>query len=1372
MRTPLRTRILAGAWALAAALACPTQAQPVSADGVWAQLAEAPEQVLGGLPAVRPVEGRALFLDLAALEGILKNAPMERPGVLRRSAWVITLPRPDGVWERFAFAESPVMEPALQARYPQIRTYMGQGLDDRGSTLRFDLTQQGFHAQVIRPSADGSAERGAWYIDPLTRGDRSFYTSYWRGALPSPGPWHCETTGERVLPEGAGEDGGGLEVQLRSYRVAVAATGEYTAFASLPNAPNVADGLAAVATSINRVNGLYRIDLDINLILVSNNDQVIYTDAATDPFSGNMAAMQGQNAATLDGVIGSGNYDLGHLCHQVAGAGGSGNAGGIGSVCTALKGRGFTSAGAPTGTFYWIDYLAHEMGHQLGGNHSYNGIGGNCGAQRVASAAYEPGSGISVMGYAGICDSDNLATANPPTGASLPMFGFRSIVEISASTSAMGCGQLVDTGNHRPGATAPAGPFYVPTRTPFRLWASATHYESPELNSVSWEQADLGPARALGADTGANEPLFRNFMHSPFDGSQERLIPRLSTILSGTPALGETDVLFNRTSTFRAVVRDNNAQAGGCNMADTVVQFVQVPGNGFKVTAPGAGAYCAGQTVTVTWNVAGTNQPPFNNSQVDIVMSFDGGQTWPYGLASEYPNNGSAVVTLPAFPTTQARIKVQPVGGIFFSISPGNLEITPEPPSIAVQPQPISACPGDSRQLTVTATVGPIVRYQWRKGSSNIAGATNPTLPLPAMSYADTGDYDCVLSNGCGTVITNAVRVQVGVSFDAQPLDQSVQPCQTVSLGVQARGVGSLAYQWRRNGVAMTPEPHITGIAGPTLTFNGIRQEDDAKYECAVTDSCGTRPSNPAAITLPTPPWVQTPMNAAPHVALEALSPWTTAFDEHRGVLVMYGGLTFGGGSTNSLWEYDGIEWRNIQDGSTQINTSGGQQLMEGFWAPNVDEGIVMVYNPDDHLVYLIGDGSWAWPMAVWTWDGQHWQRPYYGPMMGGHSNYRAVYDRARHKILIVRSVNNGNTSESIYYDPVANTMSAPIAMQPALPTGVANSYLYYDERRQLAFRYANDIPEFQAPFLATFDGTSWTRIAGAAADFRGWRDARWEYDPVRGVVNTMGSYVGDAFGWYTFTWQFPSGARWGTALPPANDWSTLLPDGAPRNPGGASLSPVNNWRTRAMTFDRRRRAMVASGYLYPGPLTWRTYERRYLDAPMFDRAPRDVPLVIGQPAVLRAYGAGAGTLAYRWTRNGQTLANGPAPGGGTISGATTDTLTINPAGGADAGQYTCTITNACGSLQSAPALLGTGSIACAPADIATEGSADPLAGPDGFITGTDFDLFVIAYFAETRRGDGSLIADITGSDGFGGPDGFVTGTDFDRFVEIFFVGC
>jgi len=607
-----------------------------------------------------PQAYRTIKLNVEELRNVLSNVPMEFSIESKSSAVKISLPFPDGTMQEFRIVESPVMANELSEKYPDIKTYIGIVEGNNLISARIDFTPLGFHAMIYTP--DGNI-----FVDPYSLFDiENYITYYTKDYVNESKSFDCDVVSDQsrldelnylresmiLTPTGP---------QLRTYRLAVACTGEYTSFfgGTVPNA------MAAIVTTVNRVVGVYEKEVAVRMILVANNDTLVFTNASTDPYSNNDGgAMLGQNQTTVDARIGSPNYDIGHVFST-----GGGGVAYLGVICVnGWKAQGVTGSGAPVGDPFDIDYVAHEMGHQYGGNHTFNSTSGSCGGgNRNASTAYEPGSGSTIMAYAGICGSHNLQSNSD---AYFHTISFDEIVAYTNFGSGNGCAVITNTGNNAPTVTVPTGGFYIPKSTPFSLTGSAADPNGDAL-VYHWEEFDLGPAGAPGSPSG-NAPIFRSWNPT---SSPTRYFPRLTNLINNTTVIGELLPSYTRTLTFRLIARDNLSIGGGVNYA--TVQF-NVDGNSgpFAVTSPNTNVTLpGGSSQAITWNVTNTNAAPVNCANVNILLSTDGGQTFPTVLLASTPNDGSENVVIPNTPSTTARIKVEAAGNIFFDISNANFTI-------------------------------------------------------------------------------------------------------------------------------------------------------------------------------------------------------------------------------------------------------------------------------------------------------------------------------------------------------------------------------------------------------------------------------------------------------------------------------------------------------------------------------------------------------------------------------------------------------------------------------------------------------------------------------------------------------------------------
>ncbi len=639
---------------------------PDTQDG-WQVLPSLPN-LPGKTAELSLTRANALSLDPASIRATLAQAPQEfTTGV--DGALTIKLPTPTGRWDTFAVWDSPIMEKGLADQFPDFKTYVGQSLDNPTETLRLSLTALGLQAQVL------GSTTGSWYIDPYFHLDQSAYVSYYKHDMNAPTQqWVSNSLEADGTDSNATSDLGGGTVNaqpaiagtLRTYRLAVACTGEYAAYFG----GTVTNAMSAIVAAVNRVTGVYETELDIRLNLVANNASIVYTNSATDPYTNNNGStMLGQNQTNVDSVIGTANYDIGHVFST--GGGGVAYLGVVGKAGS--KAGGVTGSSAPTNDAFWIDYVAHEMGHQFGGNHTFNSQTGSCsGGNRNASTAYEVGSGSTIMAYAGICGTDDLQPHSDP------YFSFISFQEIVAYTTTAGSAGntsavQTSTGNNAP--TVSAGSNYtIPANTPFVLTATGS---DPDGNTVTygWEERDTGAALALsGGDNGAS-PLFRSYNPTT---DPTRTFPRLSKILANSTAIdGEVLPTTSRSLKFRVTARDNRAGGGGVNQADMTVTTVNTAA-AFALTSQNtAVTYAGGSTQNITWNVAGTTANGINVANVKISLSIDGGNTYAYVLVPSVANSGTAAVQMPyGLSTTQGRFKVEAVGNIFFDVNNANTTIT------------------------------------------------------------------------------------------------------------------------------------------------------------------------------------------------------------------------------------------------------------------------------------------------------------------------------------------------------------------------------------------------------------------------------------------------------------------------------------------------------------------------------------------------------------------------------------------------------------------------------------------------------------------------------------------------------------------------
>lgn len=675
-----------------------------SSIAYWTRVEES-SIVLKGNRQIIPKRYQTWSLDLEKLKTLLALAPNEQTVPLHLSEQTIDLVDPTGAIQTFKVVEAPMMEAELQAEYPTIKTFSLKGITDKYANGKLDYNDFGLHATIRSP-------RGDYFIDPYATGNTQEYIIYFTtdfekdpaSIIPEAGLIQEE---QKSVPSIEAEDTKKKENakvaaacvgdKLRTYRLAVACTGEYAQAATGSSTPTVSQVLSKVVTTVNRVNSVYESEVSVRLVLVNNNSSILFTDPATDPFNGNNNAgtLISESQTVIGGNIGSSNYDIGHTFST--GGGGLAN---LGCVCTSGKARGITGSPSPVGDPYDIDYVAHEMGHQFGGNHTFNANTGSCSGNRNGSTSMEPGSGITIMAYAGLCGGANNLGPN-----SIPYFhavSYDEIVNFTNIGTGNNCAAPSNTGNNAPVVDAPIT-FNIPKITPFELTGSATDADGDAL-LYSWEAYDRG--LAAGNWNSGSVPYFRSY--AP-DTIPYRMFPRLSVVLGGstTGQKGEYYPQSAQTLNFRLSARDGKMGGGGICFAAT--QVVVTNAGPFKVTDPNVAGitWYQGAWPVVTWDVAGTEAAPISCDKVNILISTNAGVSF-FPVVTDTENDGIASVPVPpvSAPVSTCRLRIECANNIFFDINDFNFAISDivnnDPLANAQAPKLLLSPNPSSSKLTVS----------------------------------------------------------------------------------------------------------------------------------------------------------------------------------------------------------------------------------------------------------------------------------------------------------------------------------------------------------------------------------------------------------------------------------------------------------------------------------------------------------------------------------------------------------------------------------------------------------------------------------------------------------------------------------------------
>ena len=607
---------------------------------------------------------RTFALDLETIQTTLANASTESIS--------IQLPMPNGTEERFQVEYAPVMHPALAAKYPQIRAYKIRSVENPTIKGRLDCSPYGLNAYIF-------TETGEVSIHPYAQGDTDYYVAYSSSDIQFTAG-NAPTTGCGVNPLEEHNHAPALEspvvterddtpVEVYVYELALACTAEY----GLAKGGTVESVMASFNTAVNTVNAIFEQEVGTRLMLIANNDELIFLDPDTDPYNNinDAASLLNQNTNAIVNTVGIplDDFDMGHVFTN----GCINNLGGIASpsqVCGDGRARGVTCHSSSDIQGIAIRIMAHELGHQFSLGHSWN----NCPPtedQYAPQSAYEPGAGTTIMSYSGTCGDQNIQFGTDAYYSAGSLEEFFTYTRLDQGSE---CATVETTSNNEPELTLNyEDGFYIPVSTPFELIADGSDEDGDPI-TYCWEQFNLGPYSPLGSPVG-NAPIFRSY---PPTASPVRIFPRIQTIIANETDIAELLPTYNRDLSFRCTVRDNNDDVAGVvwEQVDFLVTETAGP---FLVESPNTGneVWEVGDYVEVSWDVANTTNSLVNCQNVNILLSITGGTNFTVPLAENVPNDGSQFVTVPNFVTGIARIKVAAADNVFFDISNESFEIAP-----------------------------------------------------------------------------------------------------------------------------------------------------------------------------------------------------------------------------------------------------------------------------------------------------------------------------------------------------------------------------------------------------------------------------------------------------------------------------------------------------------------------------------------------------------------------------------------------------------------------------------------------------------------------------------------------------------------------
>ncbi len=771
-------------------------------------------QAEGIAPTMLPNKFDAYQLDEAGIKAVLETAPWEFTAEAAQRKCVINIPMGNGKIEPFSVCRIAMLDPEFAAACPYIRTYAGVSLTDSRRSVRFSTTLRGFRALIMQPDFASAM------LKPLFPGNpNSLYLAYDLADAPDQGQSNFKTgmtpdgtvwfgnQGERYAP--AAEDRGQEldPVKLKIFRFCVAAVGEFTQ----DHGGTKPLALSAVTEYTNMVSAAFERDIDIRLQLTFGTQYVMFTDPTTDPYPvlANDACMM-MNPEVLNQYTNVNSYDVGHVFIR----GGGGVAGGNG--CQESKGRGCSAGSLSAPNDYGHNFLyvvGQEVGHQLGGSHTWNFCGAPGNGQRAAGTAFEPGSGTTIMSYAGCNPGLVQQTADLYYHAG-------SIEEIKSFAQFATCGTLNETTNHAPVVTLPyPDNFSIPVSTPFELNGSAVDPDGDAL-SYSWEGIDAGPETPLG-DPQGNAAIFRSW---PAVDVTNRYFPRLNTILANGFYNAEQLPTYTRDLTFRFTARDNKPNGGGVSWADVAFKSTEAAGP-FLVVSPNTASsiWRVGELTQVRWDVANTNAAPVNCQKVNIRLSIDAGQTYPIMLAQNTENDGSQYVLVPNNLTSVARLRVEAADNVFFDLSNANFKI-----QNPVQPSLTLGLSADESTICLPDNFITVVN------SASVLGYNTPVtvdllgnLPPGATASFSATNFNPG-ENSTLTVDLQSVAVEGDFNFTVRAISGTDTMLRPVTLHLQRNDFTGLALQ--------TPLDGSTNL-GLAQTLHWSKGLDADNYDVQFSDS-------------------------------------------------------------------------------------------------------------------------------------------------------------------------------------------------------------------------------------------------------------------------------------------------------------------------------------------------------------------------------------------------------------------------------------------------------------------------------------------------------------------------------------------------------
>ena len=695
-------------------------------------------------------QGVAINLDASKLtqEIDAKLSEAQRKGSVERAS--ISIPWFENEQLTLELEEASQFAPALQAQYPEIRSYR-VATPDGIRHGRLNTSPRGVFMVLLGGDGPVGILHENDQLIPSHRLERIDIDAQ-LGAVAceveDDVKEHNHDHAERSQVNSCFQFG----ATLRQFRMALACTGEF----ATNNGGSVASVNAAYNNRLAEINVIYEVDAAVSFVLIPGNDVLINFNASTDPYSNpsNSFTSLDEGEIYIEGLINDADYDIGHSVHDVVGGGSASGRAGLGVVCvTGAKARGWSTLF----NGFSLAIIQHEIGHQFNCQHT------NFGCNSTGAQRYEVGRGNTIMNPGTIPDCIGANAVNTINPISSIYLHVGSIVALENHISTTGsCFTSVSTGNGAPSSDASAASGNtIPANTPFILEGGGSDPEGASL-TYCWEQFDTdGTSTGIPTATANSTvaPLFRsNFPTS----DPNRYLPNLNTILSGVASDGSDGELLtnvSRTMTFRLTTRDGTT-GNACD--ETSVSVVNT-GAPFQITSQNTATTLTANgsnTATVTWDVAGTTANGINAANVDILFSDNGGSTFSFTIAAATPNDGSHTFIIPAFATSSGRIMIRGTGNIFLDINDAPITINVgggcAAREVSISPAaPVTAPAGDaSLDLSLSPDFGNqlsnpftfVIDGSGLSGQSVLENADNPGIDCTTRNFVGSHEIQPVFA--------------------------------------------------------------------------------------------------------------------------------------------------------------------------------------------------------------------------------------------------------------------------------------------------------------------------------------------------------------------------------------------------------------------------------------------------------------------------------------------------------------------------------------------------------------------------------------------------------------------------------------------------